>query len=234
MLPDNIQKGGEQALAMANSNKELFEAINMFEEAIRNKHKEQSEKKTPKPHVKKKAGLDYVEFAYMRNQANESYPLWSFTNLKLSTEFIKTGWVVVQGQLEWYENGIKRIGSCGAAHRIAFKAGTERIPENIVDLGNDIKAAVSDCMKKGFNTYMNISDDIYKKITIEEVSDEKIEELDKLVEQIKDSNAQYKMYRFVENNTYSHNYKEVKERIKNALKLQKEAEELNEEEDKSV
>jgi hypothetical protein len=45
-----------------------------------------------------------------------------------------------------------------AAHRIqkGRESGT------FVDVGNDIKSANTDCMKKAFNMYMNIADDVYR------------------------------------------------------------------------
>ena len=45
-----------------------------------------------------------------------------------------------------------------AAHRIQKKRGTNEF----VDIGNDIKAANTDCIKKAFNMYMNICDDVYR------------------------------------------------------------------------
>ena len=45
-----------------------------------------------------------------------------------------------------------------AAHRIQKKRGTNEF----VDIGNDIKAANTDCMKKALNMYLNIADDVYR------------------------------------------------------------------------
>ena len=45
-----------------------------------------------------------------------------------------------------------------AAHRIQKKRGTNEF----VDIGNDIKAANTDCMKKAFNMFLNIADDVYR------------------------------------------------------------------------
>ena len=38
-----------------------------------------------------------------------------------------------------------------------------------VDVGNDIKAANTDCIKKAFNMYLNIADDVYRN-RVEDVS----------------------------------------------------------------
>ena len=141
--------------------------IKQIEDNIKSRHKKTQSKETNPNHIKQKNGIDYVEFSYMRNEVDENYPLWSLIDLKFYPEFIAAGWVVVQGVLEWIEDGVRRRGSHAAAHRIQFKSGQPRIPENIVDLGNDIKASVTDLLKKCFNTYLSISDDVYKNITIE-------------------------------------------------------------------
>ena len=45
-----------------------------------------------------------------------------------------------------------------AAHRIQKKRGTDEF----VDIGNDVKASNTDCIKKAFNFYLNICDDVYR------------------------------------------------------------------------
>ena len=119
-------------------------------------HKKVSEIKTPKPFIKQKMGMDYVEYSYMREVADREYPGWSWTVVK--TEFAGTEAYVVHGRLKWFDNGVWRKGDSTAAHRIQKKRGTD----DYVDLGNDIKAANTDCIKKAFNMYMNIADDIYR------------------------------------------------------------------------
>jgi len=157
--------------AMSFINPELLKAV---EDSIKARHKKTQQKTTNKNHIKQKVGMDYVELSYMRNEADENYPLWSMTNLKFYPEFIATGWVMVQGELTWLEDGIVRKGSYATAHRIQFKTDHPRVAENIVDLGNDVKASVTDLLKKCFNTYLGISDDVYKNITIENLDDNQI------------------------------------------------------------
>ena len=119
-------------------------------------HKKVSEIKTPKPFVKQKMGMDYVEYSYMREVADREYPGWSWTVVK--TEFAGTEAYVVHGRLKWFDNGVWRKGDSTAAHRVQKKRGSN----DYVDLGNDIKAANTDCIKKAFNMYMNIADDVYR------------------------------------------------------------------------
>ena len=125
-------------------------------EGVTIKHDIVSDIDTPKAYIKKKMDMDYVEVGYMKKIADKHYPGWSWEVIK--TEFAGTQAYVVHGRLKWYDSGIQRTGDMTAAHRIQRKRGTEEY----VDLGNDIKAANTDCMKKAFNMYMNIADDVYR------------------------------------------------------------------------
>ena len=133
-------------------------------------HKKVSDIKTPKPFVKQKMGMDYVEYSYMREIADKHYPGWSWTVIK--TEFAGTEAYVVHGRLKWFDNGVWREGDSTAAHRVQKKRGSD----NYVDLGNDIKAANTDCIKKAFNMYMNICDDVYRnQVEDPELDDKQLE-----------------------------------------------------------
>ena len=143
-------------------------------------HKKVSDIKTPKPFVKQKMGMDDVEYSYMREIADKHYPGWSWTVIK--TEFAGTEAYVVHGRLKWFDNGVWREGDSTAAHRVQKKRGSS----DYVDLGNDIKAANSDCIKKAFNMYLNICDDVYRnQVEDPELTDEQmanISELSKLAD----------------------------------------------------
>jgi len=125
---------------------------------IADKHKKVSQVITPKPYVKKKYdGMEYVEISYMKSVADDEYTPWNWEIIsegELGTEAYK-----VHGRLTYTDaNGVIRIGDMVAAHRIQKKRGTNEF----VDIGNDIKAANTDCMKKAFNMYLNIADDVYR------------------------------------------------------------------------
>ena len=140
--------------------------------AITDKHKHVSELKTPGPYVKKKQGMDYVEYSYMREVADKEYPGWSWTIQK--TEVLGSEAFVVHGRLKWFDEGIWREGDMCAAHRIQKKRGIDEF----VDIGNDIKAANTDCIKKAFNMYLNIADDVYRnQVEDFELSDEQKDEI---------------------------------------------------------
>ena len=130
--------------------------INKALKNITKKHKKVSSIATPKAFIKQKMGMDYVEYSVMRDIADKEYPGWSWT--VINTEFAGTEAYVVHGRLKWFDNGVWREGDATAAHRVQKKRGTD----DYVDLGNDIKAANTDCIKKAFNMYMNICDDVYR------------------------------------------------------------------------
>jgi len=124
---------------------------------VTNQHNKISNMKTPKAFVRKVMKLDYVEIGYMKAIADKEFPGWSWEII--SSEALGSAAYVVHGRLKWYDNGVMRIGDMVAAHRIQIKKGTNN---EFVNVGNDIKSANTDCMKKALNMYMNIADDIYK------------------------------------------------------------------------
>jgi len=151
--------------------KEDMITINKALSEITKHHKRVSDIKTPKAFIKQKMGMDYVEYSVMRDVADKEFPGWSWTVIK--TEFAGTEAYVVHGRLKWFDSGVWREGDSTASHRIQKKRGTSEY----VDLGNDIKAANTDCIKKAFNMYMNICDDVYRnqvedtKLTEEQIDD---------------------------------------------------------------
>jgi hypothetical protein len=150
-------------------------SINKALSSITKHHKKVSDIKTPKPFIKQKMGMDYVEYSYMREIADKHYPGWSWTVIK--TEFAGTEAYVVHGRLKWFDNGVWREGDSTAAHRVQKKRGSD----DYVDLGNDIKAANTDCIKKAFNMYMNICDDVYRnQVEDPELTDEQRDNISEL------------------------------------------------------
>jgi hypothetical protein len=119
-------------------------------------HKKVSDIQTPRHYIKKKMGMDYVEYSYMRSVADKEFPGWSWTVIK--SEALSDFAYVVHGRLKWFDNGVWRQGDTIAAHRIQKKKGSNVY----VDIGNDVKSANTDTIKKAFNMYLGIADDIYK------------------------------------------------------------------------
>ena len=138
------------------SSKDIQEALKI----ITDRHTEISKIKTPKAYQYKKQNFDYVKIEYMRGIANKYFPTHSWKII--STEVLGSEAYVVHGRLTWHEetNGvmIKRTGDMVAAHRIQKLQGTNKFS----DIGNDVKAANTDTMKKAYNMHMNIADDVYR------------------------------------------------------------------------
>ena len=130
-------------------------------EGVTIKHDIVSDINTPKAYIKKKMDMDYVEVGYMKKIADKHYPGWSWEVIK--TEFAGTQAYVVHGRLKWYDSGIQRTGDMTAAHRIQRKR------------------ANTDCMKKAFNMYMNIADDVYRnQVEDTELTDKQVADLIKV------------------------------------------------------
>ena len=181
---------------------ENLESIDLVRKAITDKHKSVSNIKTPKPFIKKKMGMEYVEYSYMREIADKEFPGWSWK--VVSTEVLGSEAYVVHGRLKFYDEGIWRECDVTASHRIQKQRGTN----DFVDIGNDIKAANTDAIKKAFNMYMNIADDVYRNqvddlelsdleksdilVLASEISEEKLEKIKGLIEDESINTANYK------------------------------------------
>ena len=156
--------------------------------SITEHHKTVSNIDTPKFFVKNKMGADYVEYSYMREIADKHYPGWSWNIIK--SEALGSEAYVVQGRLGWFDNGIWREGDAVAAHRVQ----TKRDGNGFVDIGNDIKAANTDAIKKAFNMYMNIADDVYRnRVEDLTLTEEEVENIMTAQEHIQDSEIRDKI-----------------------------------------
>ena len=158
------------------------DSLNIINESLKlitEKHKKVSSITTPTPYIKKKMGMDYVEYSYMREIADKEYPGWSWTII--NTENLGSEAFVIHGRLKWFDSGVWREGDMTAAHRIQKKRGTNEF----VDIGNDIKASNTDCIKKAFNMYLNIADDVYRnQVDDYELSDDEKDEMVIVAQQI--------------------------------------------------
>ena len=110
----------------------------------------------------------------------------------------------MHGRLKFYDEGIWRECDVTASHRIQKQRGTN----DFVDIGNDVKAANTDAIKKAFNMYMNIADDVYRNqvddlelsdleksdilVLASEISEEKLEQIKELIEDDTINTANYK------------------------------------------
>ena len=138
----------------------------------------------------------------MREIADKEFPGWSWK--VVNTEVLGSEAYVVHGRLKFYDEGIWRECDVTASHRIQKQRGTN----DFVDIGNDVKAANTDAIKKAFNMYMNIADDVYRNqvddlelsdleksdilVLASEISEEKLEQIKELIEDDTSNTANYK------------------------------------------
>ena len=163
-------------MAIINHNGSLVDT----EDVLQSKHNNVSKISTPKAFVKDKGGFDYVDEAYMRNQLNTHYPIWNWEIIKY--EFVGDKVISLHGRLTIVDHGVERHFDSVAAHRIATNQ------KGYVDLGNDLKAANSDCFKVAVNRLCNIADDVYRK-TIPDLtlSEKQRDSINKLLDGLDDS-----------------------------------------------
>ena len=171
---EEMEKYGK--FAIINGDGSLIET----EDVLQSKHNNVSKISTPKAFVKDKGGFDYVDEAYMRNQLNSHYPIWNWDIIKY--EFIGDKVISLHGRLTIIDHGVERHFDSVAAHRIATNQ------KGYVDLGNDLKAANSDCFKVAVNRLCNIADDVYRK-TIPDLtlSEKQRDSINKLLDGLDDS-----------------------------------------------
>lgn len=188
---------------------------------ITEKHKTVSGIKTPVVEIKKKPGgggslRDYVEAQYMKRKADELYPGWNWEIIKF--ELLGDTACVIHGRLTWYEvtsNGVlKRTGDSIAAHRIQKGKTTG----SYVDIGNDIKAANTDTLKKAFSLYMNIADDVYR-YEGNELSQEQVERLHELSKKINEAKYQEVDRLIVEGKIHKINYQNTIKKLEELVKF---------------
>ncbi len=169
--------------------KELAE----LETTLRKKHKEISDRKTPKAHVKRRPdGMDYLEEGYMRQEGlNKNFPIWSWSPIKHNpVQFLGSEWAVVSGVLEVVDEGVPRKFFSPGAARIQFKRGTPHTPENVIDIDKNVASANTNAFKRAINRLTNFGDDIYRK-QIEDLSltDEDMDTVNSLLGQINDADT---------------------------------------------
>ena len=184
------------------------EQINKLLQNVTKKHDEVSRIETPKIFIKKKQNFDYVDVGYMKKLADKYFPGWSWKII--SHNALGSEAYVVHGSLKFYDNGIMRTGDMIAAHTLQKLRGTQ----NFSNIGNDVKAANTDTMKKAFNMYMNIADDVYKKqIEDPELSDEQKKELLLLAKTLSDAKYTEILEKIEDTLINTMNFKGAKEKL---------------------
>ena len=190
-------------------NQDQANQFRMAEAMLREKHVLVSDTVTPSYYVKDKNGLDYVDEAYMRHQLNKHYPMWTW-EIK-EWKFLGDKSIVVHGRLTINDNGISRHFDAVAAHRVAIS----RKNGDYVDLGNDLKAANSDCFKVAVNRLCNVADDVYrKKVEDISLSEEQKSEIIALIENVDDRTKSRITYSVSNGDINTKNFDKAIEKIK--------------------
>ena len=166
---------------MANKKSELVKVSDeMIEESLVKKHKDISQRTTPKAYIKTRPdGFDYVDEAYMRNELTKEYPAWSWSPAGDNpVQFLGAEWVIVTGVLRVNDNGVMREFYSPGSARVQFKRGKPHTAENVVDIDKNLASANTNGFKRAVNRLGNIADDVYRKQDLT-LSDTDIEELEK-------------------------------------------------------
>ena len=177
---------------MAKKNNELVKVSDeMIEDSLIKKHKDISQRTTPKAYVKTRPdGFDYVDEAYMRNELTKEYPAWSWSPAGDNpVQFLGAEWVIVTGVLRVNDNGVMREFFSPGSARVQFKRGKPHTAENVVDVDKNLASANTNGFKRAVNRLGNIADDVYRKqdLTLSDTDIEKLEEkMDGLSEEWKD------------------------------------------------
>lgn len=153
------------------------------DKALVEKHKNISQRTTPKAYVKTRPdGFDYVEEAYMRNQLTKEYPGWSWSAAGDNpVQFLGAEWVIVTGVLRLEDNGIMREFFSPGSARVQFKRGKPHTAEYVIDIDKNLASANTNGFKRAINRLGNIADDVYRKQDLT-LSDEDVEKLEEMME----------------------------------------------------
>jgi hypothetical protein len=115
-------------------------------------------------------GKNYIIEAYMRKKLDQYFPGWSL-EMAQGLHFLGAEWVVAQVKLCIIDEHLIAFGIIPPMRifygvdsvRIQFKKDQPHTPENIIDVGDNCKQAVSAAFKYAINRLTNIGDDIYGK-----------------------------------------------------------------------
>lgn len=149
-----------------------------LEQSIVQKHRNISQKVTPKSHVKTRPdGYDYVDEAYMRNELTKEFPVWSWSPAGAEpVQFLGAEWVIVSGLLRIEDNGVLREFFSPGAARVQFARGKPHTAENVRDIDKNVASANTNAFKRAINRLGNVADDVYRKQDLT-LSDEDIESI---------------------------------------------------------
>jgi len=147
---------------------ELKEDIRVFYDRISKEQTPKMDDMGRKIVDRRPDGWEYIVSQYMEKKLDEHLPGWSW-EMAAPLHFLGSEWVVAQGHLVIIDEKLLAFGIIPPvrkyygvnAHRINYKSGSEHVPANIIDIGNDVIAANTEAMKVAINRLTHIGDDIY-------------------------------------------------------------------------
>ena len=123
--------------------------------------------------------------------------------------------IVVHGKLSINDNGVLRSFDAVAAHRVA----KSRTTGDYVDLGNDLKAANSDCFKVAVNRLCNVADDVYRKKVVDySLTEDQKNTIECLIAEADDKTKNRINFSLQNGDINKSNYDRAVERLKEMLK----------------
>lgn len=161
---------------------EFQERVKAFKGEWYQKYKEISEIPTPQVDgegrkiIKKRPdNKDYIDDAWMSAMLNKHFPGWSWERAGGIT-FLGSEWICADGELVIIDESLIAFGInppvrrywAGDAVRIQFKKDMPHIPENIIDVGDNVQSAITGAKKRAINRLCGIGDDVYGKRMEEE------------------------------------------------------------------
>lgn len=139
---------GQLAELTAESKQKLFDYISQPKEI-----------KTPAEKVKKRPdGFDYVESSWMDYQAKKFMPLYEYKLIHISMDH---GWINVIVSLKDKITGNVELGADSARIMVKKDADAPSF-RDIIDMGNNLKSALSKAIKNAQSRF-GISADVYQK-----------------------------------------------------------------------
>ena len=152
------------------------ERILRFKEDWYNDIKKISEEVTPqvdgtgKKIIDQKGNYDYIIVSYMVERLDKYFPGWSWEPTA-PIQLLGGEWVIAEGVLCIIDEKLLAFGVVPpyrkyygtAAARITYKKDSVHTPDNIIDIGNNVKSANTEAMKVSINRLTHIGDDVYGK-----------------------------------------------------------------------
>lgn len=150
-------------------------------------------KRTPKEAVRKRPAKgggewEYVSGGWVKKQLNLMFGFnWDF---EITNQMVLHGEAIVQGKLTCRSNGITIVKTQFGNKDVVYKKqsaedfnlGKERLP---LSIGNDLKAAATDCLKK-CAAEIGIAADVYNKLDFEEIAVVNESDVDRMITKLND------------------------------------------------